>query len=218
MMVSWLLSCTVHWGLADFQLCLLFPGHIPISGTLKLLSPERACTLLSLMTAVGRRITLQAFVWQIEPVAIVHMLKKPYGRALWPCLNYLVVFPFVVKRQSQDGFSTSVLDPQNPRVLKLPINLEPRVYDVTSKQLEQPQAEVEGEAKMKENNDDLCLHISGVAGNELWWMWSIITQVPLLQFLLHSRAFIRCAWIMAYGFQIKQGKPRREVGLFLDGR
>jgi len=27
--------------LAGVQLCLLFPGHIPISGTLKFLSPER---------------------------------------------------------------------------------------------------------------------------------------------------------------------------------
>lgn len=79
MILSWLLSCAVHWGLADVQLCLLFPGHIPISGTLKFLSMERACTLPSLITAVGRWITPKAFVWQIEPVAIVHMLKKPYG-------------------------------------------------------------------------------------------------------------------------------------------
>lgn len=80
LIVSWLCSCTVRWGLADVQLCLLFPGHIPISGTLKFLSPERACTLPSLMTAVGRWITLQAFVWQFQPVAIVHVLKKPHGR------------------------------------------------------------------------------------------------------------------------------------------
>lgn len=152
------------WGLADFQLCLLFPGHIPISGTLKLLSPEHACTLLSLMTAVGRWITLQAFVWQIGPVAIVYMLKKPYGRALWPCLNCLVVFSFVVKSQSQDDFSTSVLDQQNPWGLQLPINLEPRVYEGTTKQLEQPQAEEE--VKMEGINDVLCLHFCGVAGNE----------------------------------------------------
>lgn len=79
MILSWLLSCTVHWGLADVQLCLLFPGHILISGTLKFLSLERACTSQSLIAVVGRWITPKAFVWQTEPVAIVHMLKKPYG-------------------------------------------------------------------------------------------------------------------------------------------
>lgn len=80
MVLSWLLSCTVRWGLADVQLCLLFPGHIPISSTLRFLSLERACTLPSPIAAVGRWITLKAFVWQIKPVAIVHVLKKPYGR------------------------------------------------------------------------------------------------------------------------------------------
>ena len=79
MIVSWLFCCAVSWGLAVVQLCLLFPGHIPISGTLKFLSLERARTMSGLMTAVGRWIALQAFVWQIQPVSIVHVLKKPYG-------------------------------------------------------------------------------------------------------------------------------------------
>ena len=41
-----------------------------------------------------------------------------------------------------------------------PINLEPRVHDVLSKQLKQPQGELEKEVNMKGNNDALCLRIS----------------------------------------------------------
>lgn len=208
MIISWLLSFTVRWGLADFQLCLLFPGHIPIS----CLRSALALCWASWLRLEDELLCRHLFD-RSSQFAIVHMLKKPYGRALWPSFNYLVV-SFCCEK-NQDGISTNFLDPKNQIHLNLPLNLEPKVTDVTSKHSKQPQGEVE--AKMKRNDDGLCLHVSGVLGNEFWWMWSMITQVPLLQFLLHSRTFIRCAWIMAYGFQIKQGKPRHEPGLFLDG-
>lgn len=47
-----------------------------------LLSPERTCTLLSLMAAVGRWMTLQAFVWQIEPVCDCTHVKEAVWKSL----------------------------------------------------------------------------------------------------------------------------------------
>lgn len=94
--VSWLLSCTVRWGLARFQLCLLFPGHIPISGTLKAPSPEHTCTGRDDCGQEDELLRRHLFD-RSSRFAIAHMLKKPYGRASWPCPDYLLVLPFVVK-------------------------------------------------------------------------------------------------------------------------
>lgn len=164
MIVSWLFCCAVSWGLAVVQLCLLFPGHIPISGTLKFLSLERARTMPSLMTAVGRWIALQAFVWQIQPVSIVHVLKKPYGGdQIDLALSIYLCFLFRCWKTEMGWHFYRCPWPTEPLNLYLPpINLEPRVHDVLSKQLKQPQGELEKEVNMKGNNDALCLHISRV--------------------------------------------------------
>lgn len=135
-------------------------------------------------------------------------------RSFWPCPNYLVVFPFVVKRQSQEGTFTSVHGPQGPWVLKLHINLEPRVSDVLSKQLKQPQGEVEKEVKMKWHNGGLCLHISGGAGNELCWMLRVITQVPphSFSYIAGHSSDVRGSYHTV--FRLSKANPDTGLGFF----
>lgn len=84
-------------------------------------------------------------------------------RSDWPRLKYLLVFPFRCWKTEMGWHFYRCPWPTEPLNLYLPpINLEPRVHDVLSKQSKQPQGELEKEVNMKGNNDALCLHISRV--------------------------------------------------------
>lgn len=91
MIPSWLLSCTVHWGLADVQLCLLFSrahshlrrAQIPVSGARVHFAEPDHCGW-KMDYSEGICLTRWA------SCDCTHVKETIRMKSVWPCLNYLV--------------------------------------------------------------------------------------------------------------------------------
>lgn len=121
-LTSWLLLCTVRWGLADVQLCLLFsfPWHFP-QLRLAQIPISWARTLSAVPDDCGWKMNYPAGICLTDRASCdcTHVEEAAQKRSVWPCRNYLVAFPFVVKASSQDRTFTNILDLQNPWALQL---------------------------------------------------------------------------------------------------
>lgn len=109
--LSWLLSGTVRWGLAVFQLCLAFPEHIPHRSTVKFSSPEH-----TLPTAVRKIDCCGGFCLTNQAVQWLRMCKKQVDQIIYTWAHCLLFFclHFLLLLKMETGMVLGVLKPASP--------------------------------------------------------------------------------------------------------
>lgn len=119
MIGSWLLSCTLGWGLAHVQLCLFFPGHIPIIRHTKIpVSGARAlCRAWWLRS--GDRLRCRHLFDRLSQLQSYTCWRRCMEVINLTLSSLFCSISWSFKRQKQDGTHTRVLDLQCLEVLTL---------------------------------------------------------------------------------------------------